>query len=90
MGNVNLIATTISEYRKRHDLTFTALSEQIGIAPATLYQIGCGNDLPTFPNLQAIARFFKLDPTKLGEFILNVRVTPRRDSKLRQRKMKAA
>lgn len=90
MGKMNLIAATILEYRERCDLSYAALSEQIGIGSATLFQIEHGNDLPTFPNLQAIARFFKLDPTALGEFILAVPVTPRRDSKLRRRKLARA
>lgn len=90
MGNVNLIAATIREYRERTGLSYAAISTQIGIAPATLFQIERGNDLPTFPNLQALARFFSLEPADLGEFVLNVPVTPRRDSKLRRRKMKAA
>lgn len=87
---MNLIAATIREYRERNDLTYVALSDRIGIASATLYQIEQGNDLPTFPNLQALARFFAIDPMKLGEFVLTTPVTPRRDSKLRRRRLTRA
>ena len=79
---MNLIASTIREYRSRTGASQRELSKLIGISQAQLWQLESGCDLPSLPSLQAIARFFQITPDRIGAFVLSADIPARKDSLL--------
>lgn len=69
----NLIAETITQYRKKGDRPRAALAEAIGISESQLRELELGERLPSIPTLARVARFFHLAPEVIGQFVLKAR-----------------